>query len=64
MAAIPGGSIITWEATQPSGGCYICRLHRRGTNESKSNGTTGHIRIDYGIQICGDCAQQIRALAP
>ena len=65
MAQLPNRATIVWENTQPSGGCYVCGLHRRGTNDSKSNGVTGHIRIDSpSIQICGDCAMQIKALAP
>lgn len=65
MATIPSGHTITWvTGSKPATGCLLCYKHRRGTGESDCNGTTGYISLEGRGELCGDCAQEIKALAP
>jgi hypothetical protein len=66
MANLPNGStVVLISGSQPASGCGLCRLPRRGTNESKTTGgTTCYARVAGGVEVCADCMQVLSDLKP
>ena len=53
--------VLQSNAGGPPSGCIVCHT----SDQSSSNGTVCYIEVKGpGFQICGECAQNIKATAP